>query len=84
MCEERRKDGLKPMCVSSCVGRALEFDTIENIQAISGAVRLNRRDFPYAYKNNAPDDTLPAFFIRRRTKTIKVHESPNYTGKPSV
>ena len=85
MCAERRKDGLKPICITSCVGRALEFDTIDVIQAKPGAVRLNKADFPYAYKNDAaPDTTSPALFVKKRTNTIIVHESTNYTGKPVV
>ncbi len=84
--EDRLKNNLKPACVASCVGRALDFGTIEYITTTySDAVRLNPTDFPYAYVNNQTD-TGPNFYVKKMPATgghsgMKVHRSTEYTGK---
>ena len=89
MCnEDRLRNGLKPVCVLSCVGRGLDIGTVEDIQAkYPDAVRLNPTDFPYAYVNNKTD-TGPNLFIKKLPKFgepngIKVHKSAVYTGRRS-
>jgi anaerobic dimethyl sulfoxide reductase subunit B (iron-sulfur subunit) len=87
MCStDRLNNGMKPACVLSCVGRAMDFGTVEYINATyPDAVRMNPTDFPYAYVNNT-NDTGPNIFIKKMPATggqdgIVVHKSPTYTGK---
>ena len=87
MCStDRLNVGLKPVCVLSCVGRALDIGTVEEIQSkYPDAVRLNPTDFPYAYVNNQ-NDTKPNLFIRKIPKRsesggMRIHKSSSYTGK---
>lgn len=83
---DRLSNGLKPVCISSCVGRALDMGTVEYITSkYPGAVRLNPNDFPYAYINNR-DDTVPNLFIKKLPNVgdaggMKIHKSAAYTGK---
>jgi anaerobic dimethyl sulfoxide reductase subunit B (iron-sulfur subunit) len=92
MCStDRLKNGLKPICITSCVGRALDFGTEEYITEKYGntATRLNPEDFPYAYINNT-NDTGPNLYIKRMPKIgetigsaqgMRIWKSPAYTGK---
>jgi Fe-S-cluster-containing dehydrogenase component len=87
MCsEDRLKNGLKPVCVISCVGRALDIGTVDYIlDTYPGVVRLNPDDFPYAYLNGRAD-TGPNLFIKKLPKVgepggLRVHRSPTYTGR---
>ena len=87
MCAERRERGDKPICVTSCIGRALDFGLATDIQAMHpGAVRLNKTEFSYAYKNNVPDDTKPSFFIKPKpASALNVSSiASTYTGKPKT
>lgn len=87
MCAERRLAGQKPICVTSCIGRALDFGLATDIQAAHpGAVRLNKQQFSYAYVNSAPDNTLPSFFIKpKAASSLQITVPPNtYTGKPKI
>lgn len=87
MCSERRARGEKPICVTSCIGRALDFGLVEDIKtAYPGAVRLNKNQFPYAYKNNVADDTNPSFFIKPKAESaLIISDVPStYTGKPKM
>lgn len=83
---DRLKNGLKPACVVSCVGRALDFGSVEYITSkYPDAVRLNPTDFPYAYVNNQ-NDTQPNFFVRKMPEAgglggMAIHRSASYTGK---
>ena len=63
--------GQKPVCVQACPTRALDWDDINKLRRMyPDAVRLNKKDFPYAYVNN-DNDTKPSFFIRKR-KPLKI------------
>ncbi len=74
MCKDRLDKDEKPTCVLSCVGRALDFGTVESIQKkYPDAVRLNSNDFPYAYVNNRTD-TKPSIFIKKKTTQIQIHK----------
>lgn len=87
MCiSDRLANGLKPVCIGSCVGRALDMGTVEYITSkYPDAVRLNPNDFPYAYINNR-NDTIPNLFIKKlpglnQNGGMKIHKSAAYTGK---
>ncbi len=66
-CWERVEDGQSPVCVSACPVRALDYGDIEDLQRNHpDAVRLNKSDFPYAYKEGGREDTKPSFLIKKR------------------
>jgi anaerobic dimethyl sulfoxide reductase subunit B (iron-sulfur subunit) len=86
---DRLKNGLKPVCVISCVGRALDIGTVDYINDTYGSepgfTRLNPDDFPYAYVNGRAD-TGPNLFVKKLPKVgepggLKIHKSPTFTGK---
>lgn len=85
-CTDRLAAGMEPACVASCVGRALDFGTVEYIkQKYPDAKRLNYGDFPYAFVNNQ-NDTGPNLFINPIAKQntaggMVIHKSGSYTGK---
>ncbi len=87
MCSaDRLKNDLKPACVLSCLGRALDFGSAEYIKTTyPDAVRLNPTDFPYAYVNNK-NDTKPNLYVKKMPESggqdgMKIHRATNYTGK---
>ncbi|NRF70450.1 dimethyl sulfoxide reductase anchor subunit [Aquincola sp. S2] len=53
MCVDRLEVGLKPACVSACVGNALDFGVIENIPANREQARIEIPGFP------SPEITKP-------------------------
>ncbi len=53
MCVDRLEVGLKPACVSACLGNALDFGVIENIPANREQARVEIPGFP------SPDITHP-------------------------
>lgn len=66
-CWERVEDGQSPVCVAACPVRALDYGDITDLQRNhSDAVRLNKNDFPYAYKDGGREDTNPSFLIKKR------------------
>jgi anaerobic dimethyl sulfoxide reductase subunit B (iron-sulfur subunit) len=68
-CFERVDDGETPVCVSACVGHALDYGDIDDLEKRHpDAVRLNRADFPYAYMGKGTAETNPSFLIRKRKK----------------
>ena len=82
----------KPACVLSCMGRCLDFGTVEYIKSTYGSdpdfVRLNPTDFPYAYSSNSTTttDTGPNLYIKKMKPTggqngMRIHKSTVYTGK---
>jgi anaerobic dimethyl sulfoxide reductase subunit B (iron-sulfur subunit) len=90
MClEDRLNNGLKPACVMSCVGRAMDWGTVDYINTTYGSepgfARLNATDFPYLFVNNS-NDTGPNLYVKKMPpnggqKGMKVHKSSAYTGK---
>ena len=85
MCTDRLDEGLKPACVSSCIGRALDFGEMAVLEktygGANGAVRLNATDFPYVYKNNKTD-TKPAMLVKKKSGTsLTIHKSTSYKPK---
>lgn len=80
-CLDRQTKGEAPACVKACVGRALDFGTVDTILAkYPDAVRMNKTDFPYAYKNASAPDTGPNFYVKKRGTLVK-HISSLYNGK---
>ena len=81
MCLDRLDKGLKPACVSSCVGRALDFGDMAVLEKTygseEGVVKLNPTDFPYVYKNNKTD-TKPSLLVKKKGAGLTVHKSSKY------
>lgn len=63
MCVDRLEVGLKPACVSACLGGALEFGVIENIPENREQAKLDIPGFP------TPDITHPNIRFQQR-KTL--------------
>lgn len=87
MCaSDRLVNNLKPACVLSCVGRALDHGTVSYITSTyPDAVKLNSADFPYAFVNNT-NDTGPNIYIKKLPDVgasggMAMHKSSSYTGK---
>ncbi len=63
MCIDRVNDGQEPVCVASCVGRAIHWGPIDELKRdYPAAVTINKNKFPYAYQNDN-EDTGPSFLI---------------------
>ncbi len=81
MCVDKLDKGLKPACVSSCVGRALDFGNMSDLKKTYGSevgfTRLNPTDFPYVYKNNK-NDTKPALYVKKKGAPLTVHKGTGY------
>ncbi len=78
MCKDRLEEGEKPICVLSCVGRALDFGEFKSLQSkYPDAVRLNPNDFRYMYVNNQTD-TKPALLVKPKSIKTKIHKSSTY------
>lgn len=78
MCKERLSNGEKPICVLSCVGRALDFGEYNSLlRKYPGSVRLNPTDFEYMYVNNQTD-TGPALLVKPKSVKTRIHKSPTY------
>jgi anaerobic dimethyl sulfoxide reductase subunit B (iron-sulfur subunit) len=73
-CWELVEKGEMPICVNGCPVNALEFGAVSELQRKHmDAVRLNKNDFPYAYRNsNAPDNTMPNLYVTKRESKYKV------------
>jgi anaerobic dimethyl sulfoxide reductase subunit B (iron-sulfur subunit) len=68
-CFERVDDGEAPVCVTACVGHALDYGDIDDLeQRHPDAVRLNPIDFSYAYADGNTRETYPSFLIRKRKR----------------
>jgi DMSO reductase iron-sulfur subunit len=84
MCVDRLEVGLKPACVSACVGNALDFGVIENIPAGREQARTDIPGFP------SPDITHPNIRFQqikqlpdemKRTDTMPVKYHKNESGQ---
>jgi anaerobic dimethyl sulfoxide reductase subunit B (iron-sulfur subunit) len=73
-CWELLEKGEHPICVSGCPVNAVQFGEVAELQRkYSDAVRLNKADFPYAYRNSAAlDNTMPNLFVRKRESGRKL------------
>ena len=79
MCVDRLEVGLKPTCVSACVGNALNFGVIENVPENREQVKAQIPGFP------SPDithpnirfqqtRTMPNEMTRTDTMNVKYHK----------
>ncbi len=73
-CWELLEKSEMPVCVSGCPVSAIEFGEVGELQRKHmDAVRINKENFPYAYRNNnAPDSTSPNLFVKRRESKYKM------------
>ncbi len=67
-CYERVEAGQgAPVCVAACPVRALDWGDFKDLQKkYPDSERLNKQNFPYAYKNMTGPDTKPSFLIKRK------------------
>lgn len=84
MCVDRLEVGLKPACVSACVGNALDFGVIENTPENRDAIDVTIPGFP------SPDITHPNIRFQQsknmpnelsRTDTTPIKYSKNAQGQ---
>ena len=66
MCVDRLEVGLKPACVSACVGNALDFGVVENVPA--------RREQVDAHIPGFPDPNITKANIRFQQRSPTAHE----------
>ncbi len=79
MCVDRLEVGLKPACVSACLGKALEFGVIENIpagreQAKTGIPGFPRTDITHPNIRFQQKRTLPRDMKRVDSMPLKYHQ----------
>jgi DMSO reductase iron-sulfur subunit len=89
MCVDRLEVGLKPACVSACVGNALDFGVIENIPENREQARVEIPGFP------SPDITrpnirfqqikqLPDEMKRTDSMPVKYHKDDKGRYRPAI
>ncbi|HSW06734.1 DmsC/YnfH family molybdoenzyme membrane anchor subunit [Aquabacterium sp.] len=89
MCVDRLEVGLKPACVSACVGNALDFGVIENIPAGREHARVEIPGFP------SPEITkpnirfqqikqLPDEMKRTDSMPVKYHKDDKGRYRPAI
>lgn len=89
MCVDRLEVGLKPACVSACVGNALDFGVIENVPEKREQARVEIPGFP------SPEIThpnirfqqikqLPDEMKRTDSMPVKYHKDENGQYKPAI
>lgn len=89
MCVDRLEVGLKPACVSACVGNALDFGVIENIPANREQARVEIPGFP------SPEIThpnirfqqikkLPDEMTRTDSMPVKYHKDGEGRYRPAI
>lgn len=89
MCVDRLEVGLKPACVSACVGNALDFGVIENIPKNREQARVEIPGFPspeitqpnirFQQINRMPDEMK-----RTDSMPLKYHKNENGRYRPAV
>lgn len=80
MCVDRLEEGLKPACVSACLGNALEFGVIEEIPKNREQAKTNIPGFPDAsitHPNIRFQQTksIPGSFTRPDSGPLKYHRN---------
>ena len=89
MCVDRLEVGLKPACVSACVGNALDFGVIENIPGGREQARVEIPGFP------SPEITqpnirfqqikaLPDEMVRTDSMPVKYHKDDKGRYRPAI
>ncbi len=89
MCVDRLEVGLKPACVSACVGNALDFGVIENIPENREQAKVSIPGFPdpaitrpnirFQQKKELPDEML-----RTDSAPVKYHKNDKGEYRPVV
>jgi DMSO reductase iron-sulfur subunit len=89
MCVDRLEVGLKPACVSACLGNALDFGVIENIPENREEAKVTIPGFPdpsITHPNIRFQQTriLPEEVTRTDTMPVKYHKDEKGNYKPRV
>jgi DMSO reductase iron-sulfur subunit len=89
MCVDRLEVGLKPACVSACLGNALDFGVIENIPENREEAKVAIPGFPdpeITHPNIRFQQTraLPEEVTRTDSMPVKYHRDENGNYKPRV
>ncbi len=89
MCVDRLEVGLKPACVSACLGNALDFGVIENIPENREEAKVSIPGFPdpsITHPNIRFQQTriLPEEVTRTDNMAVKYHKDEKGNYKPRV
>lgn len=89
MCVDRLEVGLKPACVSACVGNALDFGVIENLPENREQAKCSIPGFPSPEITNPnirfqQTDTLPIEMTRTDSMPVKYHKDKQGAYKPTI
>ncbi|OGB33989.1 MAG: aspartate carbamoyltransferase [Burkholderiales bacterium RIFCSPLOWO2_12_FULL_61_40] len=89
MCVDRLEVGLKPACVSACVGNALDFGVIENIPGGREQARVEIPGFP-SFEITHPNirfqqiKQLPDEMKRTDSMPVKYHKDDKGRYRPAI
>jgi len=89
MCVDRLEVGLKPACVSACVGNALDFGVVENIPENREEAKVSIPGFPdpeITHPNIRFQQvkTLPDEMTRTDSMPVKYHKDHQGQYKPAI
>ncbi|MDN3639090.1 dimethyl sulfoxide reductase anchor subunit [Simiduia curdlanivorans] len=89
MCVDRLEVGLKPACVSACVGNALDFGVIENVpdnreQALTDIPGFPNSEITHPNVRFQQINQLPDEMKRTDSMPLKYHKDENGRYKPTI
>ena len=89
MCVDRLEVGLKPACVSSCLGNALDFGIVENVPENREEARVSIPGFPdpsitHPNIRFQQTRTLPEEVTRTDSMPVKYHKDAQGQYRPAV
>lgn len=89
MCVDRLEVGLKPACVSACLGNALDFGVVENIPENREEAKVSIPGFPdpgitHPNIRFQQTRTLPEEVLRTDSMPIKYHKDAKGNYRPRV
>jgi DMSO reductase iron-sulfur subunit len=89
MCVDRLEVGLKPACVSACLGNALDFGVIENIPENREEAKVSIPGFPDSSITHPnirfqQTSTMPEEVTRTDSMQLKYHRDEQGNYKPRV
>jgi DMSO reductase iron-sulfur subunit len=89
MCVDRLEVGLKPACVSACVGNALDFGVVENIPENREQAKTSIPGFPtpeitHPNVRFQQTKTMPIEMTRTDSAPVKYHKDDKGNYKPVV
>ncbi|BFM14668.1 hypothetical protein R50073_08510 [Maricurvus nonylphenolicus] len=89
MCVDRLETGLKPACVSACVGNALDFGVIENIPENREQAKTSIPGFPtpeitHPNVRFQQTKTMPIEMTRTDSQPVKYHKDEKGNYKPVI